>query len=61
MRRDLTLKGRAFLVAGTLCVSTGAAWFTVGAHSAFAHAACGFLYGLGLTLNVASWSHRARS
>ncbi len=61
MRRDLSGKGRAFLVAGTLCVNTGAAWFAVGAHSALAHAACGFLLGMGLTLTVASRFQRAGS
>ncbi len=55
MRRDLSGKGRALLVLGTLCVSTGAAWFTVGAQSRLAHAACGLLFGLGVTLNVGSW------
>ncbi len=59
MRRDLSPRGRALLVAGTLCVSTGAVWFTVAAHSPLAHAACGLLFGLGLTLNVGSWFQRA--
>ncbi len=55
MRQNLSTKGRAFLVTGTLCVSTGAAWVAVGAGSPLAHAAGGLLVGLGLTLNLASW------
>ncbi len=54
MRGNLSVKGRALLVAGTLCLSTGAVWFAVGAQSALAHAASGLLFGLGLTLNVGS-------
>ncbi len=61
MRGELSRTGRALLVAGTLCVSTGAVWFTAGADSGLAHAACGLLFGLGLTLNVGSWFCRARS
>ncbi len=61
MRRNLTGKGRAFLVVGTLCLSTGAVWFTVGAHSPLAHAACGLLFGFGVTLNIASWVVGRRS
>ncbi len=60
MRGDLSRKGRAFLVAGTLCIGVGAVGFTqlsVGAVAApaLAHFACGLLFGVGLTLNVASW------
>ncbi len=55
MRRDLSEKGRAFLVVGTLCVSTGAVWYASGAASPLAHLASGFLFGLGVTLNTASW------
>ncbi len=61
MRRNLSVKGRALLVVGTLCISAGAVWFTVGAHSPLAHAGCGLLLGLGVTLNVGSWFLPQRS
>ncbi len=60
MRRELSWKGRAFLVVGTLCIGAGAVLFTqlpagAGVAPALAHGASGFLFGLGVTLNIASW------
>ncbi len=60
MRRELSRKGRAFLVAGMLCIGVGAVAFaqsSAGSAPALplVHFACGLLFGLGLTLNLASW------
>ncbi len=60
MTRDLTTKGRVFLVAGTLCVCiAGAATALLpaapGPHADLVDFSRGLLYGLGVTLSVASW------
>ncbi len=58
LRQELTMKGRAFLVAGTLCVglaAAGTALTPAGTGSDLLHFARGVLYGLGVTLNIASW------
>ena len=58
LRPDLTVKGRVFLFLGTLCIgfaAAGTALAVPGPHADVMHFARGVLYGLGLTLNIASW------